>query len=377
MFALYRRNNPTPKAPRARPQRFQPRLQPLEDRQVPAVWVVSQGVDDMNLHGTLRYAIAQAADGDTIRIAPDVRTIDLTQGELVVDKTLTIEALQLPGQASARAKLIHTVSLSSDPDPRYMVVGASGGVMLRDLDFSSFDGTDPNLPDFDGQGGAFLNFGTLTLDNCNLHNNTVSSDGGAIANYGTLILNGCSIHDNSAGDLLNPGSGGGVANFGKMTVTDGVISNNTAYGSIRTILKHLPDGQPVFVVASVGGLGGGISNSLGSATLINTTVSGNRALQPAADLVLTVASGGGIFNLGMMSVTGSHVFGNAARIGGGIYNDVFNDVFAALSVGTTDFSTDGGTLPPNTDFSTDGGTLPPNIDNIVGPYSDQGGNTFI
>jgi hypothetical protein len=329
--------------------------------------MVSTAVDDPDLRTSFRFALINAASGDLIRFAANVHTIDLKRGDIILKTSLTIDGKQLPDEASSNSGFVHEVNLINSVGSRFLTVGENDNVTFSNLDLSGFVGTDPNLPGFDGQGGAFLNFGTLTLDNCNLHNNAVSSDGGAIANYGTLILNGCSIHDNAAGDLLHPGSGGGIANFRTMTISNSVtisnstISNNTANGSIRTILKHLPDGQPVFVVASFGGLGGGISNSFGSATLINTTLSGNRALQPVGDLVLTVASGGGIYNEGTMSVTGSFVFGNSATIGGGIYNDVF----ATLSVDTTDFSTDGGTLPPNTP------------DNIVGPYSDQGGNTFI
>jgi hypothetical protein len=322
--------------------------------------MVSTALDDPELNTSLRYALNHAASGDRIGFAANVHTIDLTRGPIILNKNLAIDGKELPDPASTNSELVHEVNLINSVGSRFLTVGENDNDTFSNLNLSGFVGTDPNLPDFDGQGGAFLNFGTLTLNNCVLHDNTVSStvpsDGGAIANYGTLILDGCSIQNNAADN------GGGISNFGKMTISNSIISNNTADGSIRFISKPSPDGRPFFVVASFGGLGGGISNSFGSATLTNTTLSGNSALQPSGEIILTVASGGGIYNEneGRMSVTGSFVFGNSAALGGGIYNEAL----AALSVGTTDFSTDGGTLPPNTP------------DSIFGSYSDLFGNTF-
>src|SRR5262249_22647281 len=58
-----------------------------------------------------------------------------------------------------------------------------------------------------------------------------------------------------------------------------------------------------------GATGGGINN-LGSLTLSNSTVTGNSA-----------QGGGGIFNDGFLSLSNSTVTGNNAASGGGIYND--------------------------------------------------------
>jgi CSLREA domain-containing protein len=69
------------------------------------------------------------------------------------------------------------------------------------------------------------------------------------------------------------------------------------------------NGQAVFSV------GGGIAN-LGTLTVTNSTVSGNSAS-------LSFAGGGGIWNHGTLTVTSSTVSGNSAvRDGGGIYNDL-------------------------------------------------------
>jgi hypothetical protein len=55
--------------------------------------IVTSNADDITQLGTLRYAIAHANNGDTIFITPAIKgAIVLTQGELMLNKDLTIEA---------------------------------------------------------------------------------------------------------------------------------------------------------------------------------------------------------------------------------------------------------------------------------------------
>jgi hypothetical protein len=346
MFSFIRRNHNTPKASRAWQQRFRPRVQTLEDRLAPSTvrLVVHSDLNDPTKKGTFGYAYVNHQDGATIFITKSTPIIHIGDA-LVVNDTLTIEA----AQASSRAK-VSRASFGPQADPRFLEVGASGNVTLSGLDISGFNGTDPNLPAYDGEGGAILNFGTLTLDNCDVHGNIASLDGGAITNYGRLILNDCSIQYNAAGDGINRGSGGGIANFGTMTVTHSTIADNIANGVL--LKSGFDTTRPEFF--SVGGLGGGISNS-GEATVTSTTLHDNSARAPFVPgaTVLTPPSGGGIYNVGSMSVIGSVVFVNAAGLGGGIDNEAPQE---SLSIGTTDFS---------------GGN---SLDNIFGPYVDLGGN---
>src|SRR5262249_10689251 len=262
MFALLRRRSEVRATP-ARRHDFRPRLEALEDRCVPArVWAVHSGLDDVNLHGTLRYALAHAADGDTIRIAADVRTIDLTQGELVIDKHLTIDAVRLPDEASDRADSIHTVTFLSSRDPRFALVTSTGSLML---DFAGqspamiqgWDGTanprdDPSVTAYDGEGGAILNFGTVVLNNCEFDNNSAAAVGGAIANFGLLTVNDCTFSHNHSD------AGGAIANFGTMDIHNSILDSNSAFtvGQIRGIggvggTVGTGGGPPVFDVFPV------------------------------------------------------------------------------------------------------------------------------
>src|SRR5207237_2113051 len=87
-----------------------------------------------------------------------------------------------------------------------------------------------------GYGGGILNHGTLTLSACTV-NGTVFGDraeGGGIFNDGTLTVSGCNLSGShadgsSGGDEGGSGaSGAGIANWGTATLTNTIISNNTA-----------------------------------------------------------------------------------------------------------------------------------------------------
>ena len=63
-------------------RRWRPWLEVLEDRCVPSTLVVTSPLDDVTQRGTLRYAVAHATSGDTIRMSPALQgaPIVLTQG---------------------------------------------------------------------------------------------------------------------------------------------------------------------------------------------------------------------------------------------------------------------------------------------------------
>ena len=108
--------------------------------------------------------------------------------------------------------------------------------------------------------------------------------------------------------------GGGVINNGTLTVTDSIVSGNTATG--------------------LGSCGGGIYNSFfGTLTVSNSTISGNSAPFGGGvrnDGTVTVMSttisghvfGRGIDNRGTLTVTDSTISGNT---GGGIFTDTETD----------------------------------------------------
>src|SRR5262245_54361620 len=75
----------------ARPNRFVPRLEILEDRSLPSTLTVLNTLDSGA--GSLRDVIGHAKSGDMIVFAPslDGQTITLTSDELAITKSLHIE----------------------------------------------------------------------------------------------------------------------------------------------------------------------------------------------------------------------------------------------------------------------------------------------
>src|SRR6516162_8851772 len=166
---------------------YRPRLEALEDRCVPAIWFVNSNADDIMQGGTLRWAAAHAQNGDTIEILPTDngagRHIVLTHGELLLNQEVTIEAV---GPAA---------TIDGNNSSRIFEVSPRPSVTLDNLFIVNGDAKAHAgfIANFDGDGGAILNEGWLTLDTCVVENNGTNGDGrvnvavkkgGGIYNYG-------------------------------------------------------------------------------------------------------------------------------------------------------------------------------------------------
>lgn len=137
--------------------------------------------------------------------------------------------------------------------------------------------------------GGILNFGTLTVTNSRLSENSATASGGGIGNLGIVTVANSTLSGNST-----TGNGGGIMHSGGIvTVTSSILSGNSA------------------------GDGGGIYNN-GIITATNSTFSSNSA----------TASGGGIYSSNSstsLTITNSTFYNNSATFqGGGIYNYVIS-----------------------------------------------------
>src|SRR5881296_3734781 len=146
-----------------------------------------------------------------------------------------------------------------------------------------------------------------------------------IADFGTatVVISALTIRNGRTDD-----SGGGIFNGGNLTLTDSVVSGNSAGvfgGGISTESGSLLTLTGATVSGNSASVGGGINNHDGTLTLTNSTVSDNSALGAYG------GTGGGIYNGGLggtVMITNSTVSGNSAFYnGGGIYQ-----VFGALTV---------------------------------------------
>jgi hypothetical protein len=262
--------------------------------------------------GSLRYEIAQAHSNDTITFNPK---LDGGTIQLWSRDELSIIGKNLTIKGPGAGLL--TVSSPFVNTARIFEVSAAA-VTLSGLTISNGGGlANASFPSpNDGDGGAVLNDpdGVLTISGCTLSDNSAAY-GGAIYNFGTLTVSGCTLSKNSVSAV---GNGGGIYNANALTVSGSTLSGNSAYD------------------------GGGIYNA-GTLTVSGSTLSGNSA----------GSDGGGIYTFGpAATVSSTTLSGNTAGYGGGgIYNAW------TLTVSNSTFS----------------GNTP---DNIEGPYTDGGGNTF-
>lgn len=202
---------------------------------------------------------------------------------------------------------------------------------------------------FAGHGGGIVNNGTLTITNVVVTGNTARFSGGGIAVFGSGTLNviNSTVTNNTArvtsASATTGGGGGGIINFnGGSTVN---ISGSTITGN-----------------SSARG-GGGVYNVTSTLNVTDSTISNNIA-NTTSD---SDSGGGGIINFsGVMTITNSIVSGNEARAladnsqfgrGGGI------SIFPGNSLTTITNST----ITDNRAFSSGGGIS----------YQDNGGVTGV
>lgn len=148
-------------------------------------WTVTNGNDTGS--GSLRSAISSAAAGDTIIFSSGVTTVALTSGELLIDKSLTIDG----GTAGV------TITRSSGTFRIFNI--SSGTVALNKLTISG------NTASSNG-GGFYMAAGALNLTNCMVAGNQSSGGlGGGIYMGGAALLKNTIVATNTAGGSANIG----------------------------------------------------------------------------------------------------------------------------------------------------------------------------
>ncbi|HWS87865.1 MAG TPA: choice-of-anchor Q domain-containing protein [Pyrinomonadaceae bacterium] len=247
--------------------------------------------DDVNdgacnvAHCSLREAIAAAnpSGGDTINFdippnapgcvaATGACTIQLTSGELQIDKRLTING---PGAN------VLVIRGSNDPTNSFRVLHVFPNPFPFHKNVQISGVTLTNGRANGGDGGGVLNEGTLTLDGCSVSNNqSVSGSGGGIHSSGVeLRIFNSTVSGNTASV-----NGGGVNSFGTLRIYNSTISGNTAQtnfgGGIHSTasaeitantIAHNSAPEPS------NGEGGGVMRSAGPLTIRNNIIANNSA----------------------------------------------------------------------------------------------------
>ncbi|MEM7737125.1 MAG: MBG domain-containing protein, partial [Deinococcota bacterium] len=193
---------------------------------------------------SLREAIANASDGDTITFDASLAGQTITLGSVL--PTITIANLTIDASS-----LANPVTIAGNNNFRIFTHTRNGTFEINNLVVTRGD------PGFSNNGGGIYSEGTVTVTNSTISDNTSGEGGGGIFGEGNVTVTNSIISENET--IFD---GGGIYSEGIVTVTNSIISDNTA-----------------------GTDGGGIYSE-GIVTVTDSTISGNRGL----------SSGGGIYS---------------------------------------------------------------------------------
>ena len=287
----------------------------------PACTQLVTSLTDSNLPGHLRYEIACAAPGDTIRFDPALSggTFLMTAGQITIDKDLVIEGTGLG------------ITLDAQGSSRVLEVLGGANVDLWGLILTGGAA---------GDGGGIMNWGDLSLYQCTVTGNTATDTGGGAASYGggVLVLYESQVYGNSATN-----NGGGLYCNGSTSailINYSTVANNSAGlggGCFSTTGSSISCSFST-ISGNQASTGGGIYNSgNGGSTIsvIRSTVSGNQA---------TGNTGGGVYTSGGASFTLATLAGNVAATQGGAIYDTGSSLHLGQSTLSLNSANEGGGL---------------------------------
>ncbi len=302
--------------------------------------------------GTLRAALASAADGDTIDATGLTGTITLMAGltnsaELVVNKSVKVLG---PGPTHLTVDANH-LSRVFFVNPGLTVTIEGLRIVNGEVDTSG--------------GGIYNDHSALTVQDCTFSGNSALA-GGGIYNISfdkgraTLAVHDSTLSSNLGdlgGGIYNVAFGGGNATA---TLSHCILTANTAQDGGGGIYSVSRDGSSVTVIVdhstlngnSVSGGrdvdGGGAIYNFGDFASATLTVSSSTLNDNSANR----SNGGGIRNRGgargsspaLATIVSSTLSGNTANYGGAIYNAHSRDGFSTIATVVLGNSTLSGNL---------------------------------
>jgi len=224
-------------------------------------WAATQTVSNTNDSGTgsLRWAVANAGNGDTVDATGITGVIRLTTGQISISSAITIQG---PG-----ARWLSITNASGGTNRIFFISGSvPSAVNLSGLTIAGGNAGGAG-------GGGIVNLGTLSVIGCVFQGNS-GTNGGAIANltFATLTVDASTFSYNSAVT-----TGGGIYNEGALTVRNSTFAGNNA------------------------SLGAGLYLDGGNVRIINSTISRN---------TVTTDGAGVYYSSGVLSIANNIVAGN-------------------------------------------------------------------
>ena len=275
--------------------RWRPTFEQLEDRIVPAYWLITSATDSASpTLGMLRYAITHSVAGDTIAFSPSLSGSTITlSSALTIGHNLTITGfssssnLVIAGTASFVDVIVSsgvTASISGLSIENGLSTSGNGirnkGTLSLSNDTITGNGSSTNTGSHKGGGIYNAASSTMDINDCTITNNTSYYNGGGIQNNGTMTVTNSSICGNAAFT-----DGGGIDNVGTLTLANDTISGNDGWSG----------------TASEPTAGGGIfSTAADTVTMFNTIVAGNitSGTGPQIDKAIVASSSNNLVGVG-------------------------------------------------------------------------------
>jgi hypothetical protein len=386
---------PTRSTPRARAGRL--RLESLEDRLAPATLTVNSSADTANAtdpYLSLREAIAlfnapSLPAGLSDQILEQINgtlhgggtdTIVFDPGAVSSPILLDGSQLELSLPGSMASLTIDggagATTVDANHTSRVLVVDAGVQATLDHLTLTHGWTTTGLL-----YGGGIDNRGTMTVSDSVITANSAGFNGGGINNQGTMTVSNCVITSNSATVQIS-GAGGGILNgAGTLTLSNSTISSNFSSedgGGIDDATGTMMVSDCTISSNSALNDGGGINNDRGTTTVNNCTLTANSALL-----------GGAVFNYSAtLTLNHSTLIANQASYGGGIGEQFVNTLTLQNTIVASNSSDIlGGTASASSSYNLigtggSGGLVDGANHNLVGvanpglaPLGDYGGPT--
>ncbi|PCJ95295.1 MAG: hypothetical protein COA50_08770 [Flavobacteriaceae bacterium] len=191
---------------------------------------------------TFTKGYTSASSGDTLDLTGTFTWTDADEtGDTAVSGYTLSKNLTIQGQGSG-STIIQAHSLANSADRKVLSIGSSQTVVIKDLTIRH-----GNLSGYVRGAGVSMGYsGNLTMTNCIIEKNYIYvpiSDtryfgGGGISVWslstGSLTLDKCQVQNNSSTGISG-GAGGGIhismgdTNSGEVNITNSTFSNNTAY----------------------------------------------------------------------------------------------------------------------------------------------------
>ena len=324
--------------------------------------LVTNVEDSYATTGSLRRALAKAKDGDVVRFAPELagQTILLVNGELIVDKAITIDASAVWNDADS----VPGIAINADSKSRVFNIDADATLVALSITGGKAE-----------QGGGVLvaeNY-AAELTRCVVAENAAWSEqnsttvrGAGICALGDLTLAETVVRDNAASTAESVSTayvfGGGIYVGADLALISSVVAKNKTEAKTQNLAYSF--GAGIYVASS------------GTAVVVDSSIRLNTSefYMPndfAASFSRSFGGGAFVAENGSLVVNSSDVSNNYAKHqGGGVYSQGVVLVSNESVVQTNKSNSFGGGLCSEGELTIDGNSL------VVGNYSGSGGGVY-